>query len=72
MLQAIAATLDAAGIAERARRLAADSGYWSIANLTQIPDAPQLLVPPPKHGRHGKPRKDGRPSESDSDRLARR
>jgi Transposase DDE domain len=69
MLQATTATLAAAGIAERPGTLAADSGYWSIANLTQIPDAPQLLIPPPKHGRHGKPRKDGKPSASRSDEL---
>jgi Transposase DDE domain len=49
--------------------LLADSGYWSIANLTQIPNAPELLIPPPKHGRHGKPRKDGKPSASRSDGL---
>jgi hypothetical protein len=69
MLTATAATLAAAGIAERPGRLAADSGYWSIANLTQLPDAPELLIPPPKHGRHGKPRKDGKPSASRSDGL---
>jgi hypothetical protein len=69
MLEATAATLAAAGIAERPGRLAADSGCWSIANLTQIPDAPELLIPPPKHGRHGKPRKDGKPSASRSDEL---
>ncbi len=69
MLEATAATLAAAGIAERPGRLAADSGYWSIANLTEIPDVPQLLIPPPKHGRHGKPRKDGKPSASKSDEL---
>src|SRR6266487_4670366 len=69
MLQATAATLAAAGIAERPGRLAADSGYWSIANLTEIPDAPELLIPPPKPGRHGKPRKDGKPSASKSDGL---
>jgi hypothetical protein len=69
MLQATTATLAAAGIAERPGTLAADSGYWSIANLTQIPNAPQLLIPPPKHGRHGKPRKDKRPSASKSDEL---
>jgi transposase len=69
MLNATTATLAAAGIAERPDTLAADSGYWSIANLTEIPGAPELLIPPPKHGRHGKPRKDGRPSASRSDGL---
>jgi transposase len=69
MLAATTATLAAAGIAERPGRLAADSGYWSIANLTTIPDAPELLIPPARHGRHGKPRKDSRPSESKSDGL---
>src|SRR6266498_804426 len=60
MLTATAATLAAAGIAERPDTLAADSGYWSIANLTEIPNAPELLIPPPKHGRHGRPREDGK------------
>jgi hypothetical protein len=69
MLHATAATLAAAGIAERPGTLLADSGYWTIANLTEIPDAPQLLIPPARHGRQGKPRKDGKPSESRSDGL---
>jgi hypothetical protein len=69
MLKATAATLAAAGIEERPEALLADSGYWSIANLTGIPDAPELLIPPAKHGRQGKARKDGRPSESNSDGL---
>jgi transposase len=69
MLTAISATLVAAGIQDRPETLAADSGYWSIANLTQLPGAPQLLIPPPKHGRHGKQRKDGKPSASRSDGL---
>jgi hypothetical protein len=47
----------------------ADSGYWSIANLTEIPDAPELLIPPAKHALQGKPRKDGKPSASNSDGL---
>src|SRR6266700_5292620 len=38
MLTAISRTLAAAGIPERPGTLAADSGYWSIANLTEIPD----------------------------------
>jgi transposase len=69
MLAATAATLAAAGIAERPGTLLADSGYWTIANLTTIPDAPELLIPPARHGRQGKPRKDGKPSESRSDGL---
>src|SRR6266511_2714707 len=69
MLEATAATLAAAGIQVRPGTLAADSGYLSIANLTEIPDAPELLIPPPKPGRHGKPRKDGKPSASRSDGL---
>jgi transposase len=69
MLAATAATLAAAGIAERPGTLLADAGYWTIANLTELPGAPELLIPPAKHGRQGKPRKDGRPSESRSDGL---
>jgi hypothetical protein len=69
MLQATAATLAAAGIDQRPEALLADSGYWSIDNLTTIDGAPELLIPPAKHGRQGKPRKDGKPSESKSDGL---
>jgi hypothetical protein len=69
MLDATAVTLGAAGIVERPGMLLADSGYWTIANLTQLPGAPELLIPPARHGRQGKPRKDGKPSESRSDGL---
>jgi transposase len=69
MLDATTATLGAAGIAERPGTLLADSGYWTIANLTGLPNAPELLIPPARHGRQGKPRKDGKPSESKSDGL---
>ena len=69
MLTAIRTTLAAAGIGDLVQRLAADSGYWSIANVSTIPDAPELLIPPARHGRHGKPRKDGQPSASTSDPL---
>jgi transposase len=69
MLTATAATLAAAGIEERPGTLAADSRYWSIANLTEIPGAPELLIPPARQGRHGKPRKDGKASTSRSDGL---
>ena len=47
MLEATAATLAAAGIADRPGTLLADSGYWTIANLTQLPGAPELLIPRP-------------------------
>jgi transposase len=69
MLAATAATLAAAGIPARPGTVLADCGCWSIANLTEIPDAPALLIPPARHGRHGKPRKDGKPSASRSDGL---
>jgi transposase len=69
MLEATAATLAAAGIPARPGTVLADSGYWTIANLTQIEGAPELLIPPARHGRQGKPRKDGKPSESRSDGL---
>jgi transposase len=69
MLHATAATLAAAGIDERPEATLADSGYWSIDNLTTIPDAPELYIPPARHGRQGKPRKDGKPSASRSDGL---
>jgi transposase len=69
MLAAIGTTLAAASIGDPIQRLVADSGYWSIANVSAIPDAPELLIPPARHGRHGKPRKDGLPSASKSDGL---
>jgi transposase len=69
MITATRRTLAAAGITDRPARLAADCGYWSIANVSAIPDAPELLIRPARHARHGKPRKDGRPSESKSDAL---
>jgi transposase len=69
MLSAIRTTLTSAGVTQAPQRLAADSGYWSIANVTLLPDAPELLIPPARHGRHGKPRKDGKPSESRSDQA---
>jgi transposase len=69
MLAAIHTTLAAAGVGDPVQQLAADSGSWSIANVSAIPNAPELLIPPARHGRHGKPGKDGKPSESKSDNL---
>jgi len=66
MLGAVGQTLDAADIQDRPGTLLADSGYWSIANLTTVPDAPELLIWPAATGRTGKPRKDGKPSASRS------
>jgi transposase len=69
MLQAVDQTLAAAEIPDRLGTLLADAGYWSIANLSAIPDAPQLLIWPSKTGRTGKPRKDAKPSGSKSQGL---
>jgi transposase len=69
MLQAVDQTLAAAQIQHRPETVLADSGYWSMANLTTIPDAPELLIWPASTGRTGKPRKDGKPSGSKSDGL---
>ena len=46
MLTAVRTTLIGAGIDARPQRLAADSGYWSIANVSAISNAPKLLIPP--------------------------
>jgi transposase len=72
MLEAAATTLAAAGIDDRPETALADSGYWSIDNLTAIPNAPELYIPPARHGRQGKPRKDGKPSASAATGSARR
>jgi hypothetical protein len=55
MLAATATTLAAAGIHERPEAALADAGYWSIDSLTTIDGAPELLIPPARHGRQGKP-----------------
>ena len=69
MLAAVDQALASAQIPDRPGTLLADSGYWSIANLTTVAEAPELLVWPAKTGRTGKPRKDGKPSASRSDGL---
>jgi transposase len=68
-LTELTGTLTSAGITNRPEVLLADSGYWSIGNLTTIPDPPELLIAPAKHARQGKPRKDGGPSASRSTGL---
>jgi transposase len=71
MLNAVAATAKAAGIRRRKpRALVADAGYWRADNVDgSIAGAPELFIPVAKHGRRGKPRKDGKPSDSKTDHL---
>jgi hypothetical protein len=69
MLADVDQPLTAAQIPDRPATVLADSGYWSIANLTTTPDAPELLIWPATTGRTGNTRKDGKPSASQSDGL---
>jgi len=70
MLTAARSTLTAAGITEPIEALAADAGYWRAANVNgSIPDAPELFIAVAKHGRRGRPRKDGKPSAAKTDHL---
>lgn len=49
---------------------AADAGYWSAENVTTAQpelarlDTPTLYIAVARHGRRGKPRQDGKPSEA--------
>ena len=62
MLRALDQALAAASVAERPGTVLADSGYWSIANLTTtIPNGPELLVWPASTGRTGKPARTASP-----------
>ena len=64
MVAAARDTLAAAGIAEPVQALVADAGYWKAANVNgSTPGLPTLYVNVARHGRRGKPRKDGRASE---------
>ena len=70
MLAAARATLNAAGITEPIKALAADAGYWRAANVDgSILDAPKLFIAVANHGRRGKPRQDGNPSAAKTDHL---
>ena len=70
MLNALAATTNAAGIDDTPRTLVADAGYWRAGNVDgSIADAPELFIPVAKHARRGKPRKDGLESGSKTDHL---
>jgi transposase len=70
MLAAARSTLHAAGITKPMRALAADAGYWRAANVDgSIPKAPKLFIAVAKHGRRGRPRKDGQPTASTTDHL---
>jgi Transposase DDE domain len=61
MLQATATTLAAAGIDQQPETALADSGYWSIDNLTTIPNAPELYIPPARHARQASPARTASP-----------
>jgi hypothetical protein len=70
MLNALTATTSAAGISHSPSTLVADAGYWRAENVDgSIADAPELFIPVAKHGRRGKPRKDGLESGSKTDHL---
>jgi transposase len=69
MLAATAATLAAAGIAERPWEAAGRLRLLVDRQLDPAPGRAGAADPAAKHGRQGKPRKDGRPSESRSDGL---
>jgi transposase len=70
MLSAIRATLAAAGITAPVQALVADAGYWRAINVDgSIPDAPELFIAVAKHGRRGKPRKDGQPAQDKTSHL---
>lgn len=71
MLDALATTAKGAGIRRRKpAAMVADAGYWRAENVNgSIAGAPELFIPVAKHGRRGRPRKDGGPSESKTDHL---
>lgn len=70
MLAATNTTLDAAGVEARPETLVADAGYWRVENVNgSIRGAPELFIAVAKHGRRGKERKEGKPSESKSDEF---
>lgn len=56
MLQAMAHTLEAAGIADRPQVGLADAGYWSAANVATCtrPEGPELLIATTKDGKQRK------------------
>lgn len=63
MIAATNCTLDAAGIVDRPDGLAADAGYWRAGNVDgSLGCTPELFIPVARHGRRGRPRKDGRPA----------
>jgi transposase len=65
MVAATRDTLTAAGIGDPIEAVVADAGYWKAANVNgSTPGLPQLYIPVAKHGRRGKPRKDGGPSQA--------
>lgn len=65
MVAATRDTLTSAGIQGPVESLVADAGYWKAANVDgSTPGLPELYIPVAKHGRRGRPRKDGKESAS--------
>ncbi len=75
MLTAARTCLRAAGVTEPVGALAADAGCWRAANVNAslpdlaLPDTPQLFIAVARHGRRGKPRQDGQPSQARTQHL---
>lgn len=70
MLDSTRASLAAAGIDAQPGCLVADAGYWRAENVNgSITGAPELFIAVAKHARRGKPRRDGKPTESKTDHL---
>lgn len=70
MLTATRTTLTAAGITEPIEAPVADAGYRRAENVNRSlpelarPDTPTRYIAVARHGRRGKPRQDGKPSEA--------
>lgn len=63
MVQATRQTLTQAGIHDSLQAVVADAGYWKAADVNgSTAGLPDLYIPVAKHGRRGKPRKDGKES----------
>jgi transposase len=70
MVAATKATLKRAGVRRRPRALVGDAGYWRAENVDgSVAGTPDLFISVARHGRRGRPRKDGLPSAATTDHL---